>query len=123
MNKTLTFLGIISIVLIGLVGVVILMIFKIDATAFITLFSTTLPIAITAAITIDGLSKLKAQTDAVQETTARVAKSVNGNTTALIELASKNNLTLEEQEALAYIENDNRDMLASLALGGKHVAG
>lgn len=122
MNKTLAFLGIIAIALIGLTGVVILMINKVDATAFIAMFSTMLPIVITAAITIDGLSKIKEQQAVTQEVAMKTAKSVNGNTTALIELATKNNLTLEEQEVVARVENDNRDLAAAIA-GGRHVAG
>lgn len=122
MNKTLAFLGILSIVLIGLAGAVILMVAKVDATAYITLFSTTLPIAITAAITIDGLSKIKAQQEATQAVAVKTAKSVNGNTTALIELASKNALSYDEQETIARAENDNRDLAAAIN-GGKHVAG
>lgn len=122
MNKTLAFLGIIAIALIGLAGVVILMLFKVDATAFIAMFSTMLPIVITAAITIDGLSKIKEQQAVTQEVAMKTAKSVNGNTTALIELATKNNLTYEEQEIVARVENDNRDLAEAIA-GGRHVAG
>lgn len=123
MNKTLAFLGIIAIVLLGFAGIVVLMIFNVDATIFIALFSTTLPIVITAAVTIDGLAKIKAEQAVTNEVAVKTAKSVNGNTTALIELASRNNLTYEEQETIARAENDNRDLATAIAnAGGKHVA-
>lgn len=122
MNKTLAFIGIIAIVLLGLAGVIVLMALSIEATPFITLFSTTIPIVITAAITIDGLSKIKEQQAVTQNIAVKTAKSVNGNTTALIGLASKNSLTIEEQEIIARAENDNRDLEAAIA-SGRHVAG
>lgn len=121
MNKTLVFAGIALIAALGLIGVVILMLNKVDATPFIAMFGTMLPIVITAAVTIDGLAKIKEQAEATQAVAVRTAKSVNGNTTALIELASKNNLTYEEQEIIARAENDNRDLADTIA-GGKHVA-
>lgn len=121
MNKTYAYLGIVGIVVLGLAGTVVLMVFSIDAGPFIGLFSTTLPIAITAALTIDGLSKIQAKTEAVQEVAVKTAKNVNGNMSAMIDLASRNPLSYEDQETIARAENDRRD-LEQLIGGGKHVA-
>lgn len=121
MNKTLVFAGIALIAALGLIGVVILMLNKVDATPFIAMFGTMLPIIITAAVTIDGLAKIKEQAAETQAVAVKTAKNVNGNMSAMIELASKNNLTYEEQEIVARAENDNRDLEAAIA-GGRHVA-
>ena len=121
MNKTLVFAGIALIATIGLVGVVILMLNNVDATPFIAMFGTMLPIVITAAVTIDGLTKIKEQAAATQEVAVRTAKNVNGNMSAMIELASRNSLTLEEQETVARAENERRDLEDAIS-GGRHVA-
>ena len=122
MNKTLVFAGIALIAALGLIGVVILMLNKVDATPFIAMFGTMLPIIIiTAAVTIGGLAKIKEQAAETQAVAVKTAKNVNGNMSAMIELASKNNLTYEEQEIVARAENDNRDLEAAIA-GGRHVA-
>jgi len=113
LNKTAAYVGIISIVVIGLAGVVVLKALNIDAQEFIVLFSTTLPIAITAAITIDGLSKVKAQN-------AKIAKSVNGNTSTLISLIQRENLTPDEAQVVAKIEDEARSLVNDEK--GAHVA-
>ena len=110
MSKTPAYLGVISIVIVGLAGVVVLTVFDKDTAPLISLFTTTLPIAITAGVTFYSIDKVKAQT-------AKIAKSVNGNTSTLLELATRNNLTVEEQHEIARIENENRDLIA-----GKHAA-
>jgi len=110
MSKTPAYIGVISIVIVGLIGVIILTVFDKDAGALIGLFTTTLPIAITAGVTFYSIDKVQTQT-------AKIAKSTNGNTSFLLDLVKENNLTIEQQEEIARIENENRDLVA-----GKHVA-
>jgi len=108
MNKTLAYIGIIAIVIVGLGGVIFLTAIGADPTAFITLFSTTLPIAITAGVSFYQLGQIKAQNTVI-------AKNVNGNTSKLLALVERDALTPDEAEIVARIENDNNEL-------GKHVA-
>lgn len=110
MSKTPAYIGVISIVIVGLIGVVVLTVFDKDAGPLISLFTTTLPIAITAGVTFYSIDKVKTQTE-------KIAKSTNGNTSFLLDLVKDNNLTIEQQEEIARIENENRDLLA-----GRHAA-
>ena len=93
------YLGVIAIVVVGLTGTIVLSAIGADSTGFITLFSTTLPIAITAGVTFSGLDKLKSQQNLI-------ANNVNGNTTKLIEYA-RSNPNVDAFELSQIIEANN----------------
>lgn len=113
MNKTAAYLGIIGVVLIGLIGVIVLMVQGVDAGPFIGLFTTTLGTAITAAVTLYGLERVREQNE-------KISRSVNGNTAKLLSLIQRDALTPDEAAEVARIENDARDMMGNVR--GEHVA-
>ena len=113
MNKTIAYVGIIAVVIIGLAGAFFLTAIGIDAGQFIGLFTTTLATAITAAVTLYGLQQVKDQS-------AKIGRSVNGNTSRLISLIQRDALTPAEAEEVARIENEARELTADSK--GAHVA-
>lgn len=113
MNKTAAYIGIITIVALGLGGVVFLTAIGRDTVPFIGLFTTTLATAITAAVTLYGLEKVQTQT-------AKISRSVNGNTAKLLSMIQRDTLSPAEAEIVARIENDAREMMESVR--GDHVA-
>lgn len=112
MNKTLAYLGVVAIVIVGLAGAAVLAAMGIDTASFIALFSTTLPIVITAGVSFYGLERIKEQNE-------KISKNVNGNTSTLLSLIQRDALTPDEAQAVAVIENDARELVAKR---GEHVA-
>ena len=79
MNKTTVFLAFTALAAIGLIGAVVLMILRPDATAtFTSLIVTVLGLATVAATTFYGLGKQGEKLDSV-------AKNVNGNSTRMLD--------------------------------------
>lgn len=114
MNKTFIYGAIAAMVLLGLSGAILLILFDKDVTAFITFFGTTLAVAISATVTINALSEIKKDQSDMKEQQNAVAKSVNGNTTKLLEMASKSVDTEEEALELERIARDNQVLKSTL---------
>lgn len=114
MNKTVIYLAIAAMVLLGLTGAILLILFDKDATAFITFFGTTLAVAIAATVNINALSEIKRDQSDMKEQQNAVARSVNGNTTKLLEMATKSVDTEEEAVELERIARDNQVLKETL---------
>lgn len=105
MNKTVVFLAITGIAIVGVGGVVLLTAMDKDAGPVITMFGTTLTVAITAAATLAGINQVKEQTE-------KISKSVNGNTDKMLSLINRDALTPDEEKVVQKIADDNADLIA-----------
>lgn len=113
MNKTVVFVAIAGITIVGVCGIVLLVALDKDAQPVISMLGTTLAVVISAALTLGGLQQVAQQQE-------KISKNVNGNTSRLLGLVQRDALTPDEAEDVARIENDNRDLVAKYE--GKHLA-
>lgn len=100
MNKTIAFLGIIGLVIVGIAGVTVLIAIGRDATPIIGFIGTLLAVVVAAALQLNSNQK-------IAERQEHIAKSVNGNTTKLLGMIDQRNLSYDDQLALGQIEADN----------------
>lgn len=112
-SKTIAFLAITVIIVVGIGGVTLLSALGKDAAPLIGVLTSTVPVAISAGAMFYGLNK-------VEERQKNIEKSVNGNTKFLLERIDTSNLSADEVDRLGQIIEHNDSLVQRES--GKHVA-